>query len=49
MRDLSHDFKKQESKQNGSSYYKKGLGKKEKPQMTPYEFGTLLSKKKKGR
>ena len=46
MTDLSYDFKKQETKENGSYYYKKGMGKREIPSMSPYEYGSLLSRKK---
>lgn len=45
MTDLSYDFKKQETK-NGDYYYKKGMGKREIPSMPPYEYGSLLSRKK---
>ena len=49
MNDLSYEFKKQETKKNGSFYYKKGMGKREISDMSPYQYGSLLSRKKRGR
>lgn len=44
--DLNYLFKKEEIKTNGSYYYAKGLGKNEKPPLTPYEYGAIKSKRK---
>lgn len=49
-KDVFYDFKKQETKTNGNYYFRKGFGKNEKPSyITPYQYGTLLEKKKKGK
>lgn len=44
--DLSFKFKKQEIKRNGSYYYSHGYGKREKPFMTPSDYGCIKSKEK---
>lgn len=43
---LTYKFKKEETNKNGSCYLKRGLGKRENPNMTPYEYGSIKSKKR---
>lgn len=43
-KDISYLYRKEEVKKNGSYYLKKNN---EKPQITPYEYGAILEKKKK--
>lgn len=43
--DMSYHYRKEESKKNGSYYMKHG-GKREKPQISPYEYGAILEKKR---
>lgn len=43
--DLSYKFRKEETSKNGSYYLKKGFGKHEKPLITPYEYGSIKSKR----
>lgn len=48
--DMTYKYRKEETQKNGSCYLKKGFGKREKPFMTPYEYGTTKNKsKEKGR
>ena len=47
--DISYKFKKEEVKKNGSYYLKKGPGKREKPFITPYEYGSIKIEIKRGR
>ena len=46
--DMSYKFKKEEVKKDGSYYLKKGLGKREKPFITPYEYGSIKNRNKRG-
>ena len=47
--DISYKFKKEEVKKNGSYYLKKGFGKGREPFITPYEYGSIKNRNKKGR
>ena len=47
--DISYKFKKEEVKKNGSYYLKKGFGKGREPFITPYEYGSIKNRDKKGR
>ena len=44
--DLTYKYRKEEINKNGSYYMKKGIGRNEKPFMTPYEYGCIKSRKK---
>lgn len=45
--DLTYKYRKEEIQKNGSCYLKTGLGKHEKPFMSPYEYGSLKNESKK--
>lgn len=44
--DMSYKFRKEETAKNGSCYLK-GFGRREKPFMTPYEYGSAKNTYKK--
>lgn len=46
--DLTYKYRKEESNKNGSIYFKSGNGKRQKPFMSPYEYGCIKSKRKRG-
>ena len=46
--DISYKFKKEEVKKNGSHCLKRGPGKREKPFITPYEYGSIKNRNKRG-
>lgn len=45
--DLTYKFRKEEIQKNGTAYYKKGFGRREKVFMTPYEYGSIKNESKK--